>query len=367
MLDYTNPNLIIETANTEPGSVRWTSPSNIALIKYWGKHGRQLPQNPSISFTLENAMTDTQLSWSPKTGVDQGLALDFFFNGEERADFKEKIEKFLNSISDIFPFLKQLHLKIESSNSFPHSAGIASSASSMSALALGLCSLEHELFGTLESDEDYHQKASYIARLGSGSACRSIYGGLGLWGNTSSITGSSDEYAIEATDQVEEVFRTFYDSILIVSNSEKSVSSRAGHGLMEENPFSPARYQQARQRMERLLEYMAKGNLEGFGRIVEDEALTLHALMMASNPSYLLMEPNTLAVIQKVRAFREQSGQHLYFSLDAGPNIHLLYPADARETVIPFIIKELVPLCQDGQWIDDRVGIGPVEQFEDEE
>lgn len=367
MLEYTNPKLVIEAENTAPGSIRWTSPSNIALIKYWGKHGRQLPQNPSVSFTLERAMTDTKLSWTPKTGADQGFSLEFLFEGEPQPAFKEKVEAFLISILDVFPFLKQLHLKIESRNSFPHSSGIASSASSMSALALCLCSLEHELFDSLESDEAYHQKASYIARLGSGSACRSIYGGLGLWGKTSTVPGSSDEFAVEYTDQIEEVFRTFYDSILIVSRSEKSVSSRAGHGLMDGNPFASERYQQARQRMEQLLGYMKKGDLAGFGRIVENEALTLHALMMASNPSYLLMEPNTLAIIKKMRAFREATGQHIYFSLDAGPNMHLLYPETARNDVIPFIMKELIPLCEDEQWIDDRVGIGPVEQFEDEE
>lgn len=365
MQAFANPNLIIETASTEAGSIRWTSPSNIALIKYWGKHGRQLPQNPSISFTLENAITDTRLSWEPKLEADQGLDVAFLFEGKENPAFADKVKSFLSSIQDIFPFLKQLKLKIESSNSFPHSAGIASSASSMSALALCLCSLEHELFESLESDEDYTRKASYIARLGSGSACRSIYGGLAVWGADSEIAGSSNEYAIEYTDQVEEVFRTFYDSILIVSDAEKSVSSRAGHGLMEGNPFSEARYQQARLRMSKLTKALKKGDLHTFGQVVENEALTLHALMMASNPSYLLMEPNTLAIIQKVRAFREKTGIHLYFTLDAGPNVHLLYPAKSRNDVVPFIMSELVEYCVEEKWIDDRVGIGPVEQPEE--
>ncbi|NNE29354.1 MAG: diphosphomevalonate decarboxylase [Saprospiraceae bacterium] len=367
MSDYTNPALIVETSNTEAGRIRWTSPSNIALIKYWGKHGKQLPQNPSISFTLDRALTDTTLSWEPKSGVDKGFELEFLFDGEEKLEFKEKVQGFLESLNEVFPFLRQLHLKIDTRNSFPHSAGIASSASAMSALSLCLCSLEHELFGTLESDEAFQQKASYISRLGSGSACRSIYGGAAVWGKTSSVEGSSDEFAVEVTPMVEETFRNFFDSILIVSKSEKSVSSRAGHALMDGNPFSQARYQQARQRLDLLIGFMEKGDLEGFGRIVENEALTLHALMMASNPSYLLMEPNTLAIIQKVRAFRKETNTPVYFTLDAGPNIHLLYPASVRNNVVPFIIEELVPLCQDEMWIDDRVGVGPVEQDLDED
>jgi len=362
MSNYSNPALVIETSETEAGNIRWTSPSNIALIKYWGKHGRQLPQNPSISFTLDRALTDTTLHWAPKSGVDMGFELEFLFDGEPKPAFKEKVQAFLESLNDVFPFLRQLKLKIETRNSFPHSAGIASSASAMSALALCLCSLEHELFGTLESDEAFQQKASYIARLGSGSACRSIYGGMTVWGKTSWVEGSSDEYAVEITPQVEEIFRSFHDSILIVSKSEKSVSSRAGHALMDGNPFAEARYQQARQRLDLLLGYLEKGDLEGFGRIVEDEALTLHALMMASNPSYLLMEPNTLAIIQKVRAFRKETGTPVYFTLDAGPNIHLLYPNSARNAVVPFIIEELSLLCEDDRWIDDQIGVGPVEQ-----
>jgi len=360
MIDYNNPNLIIETAKVEPGKIAWRSPSNIALIKYWGKHGRQLPSNPSISFTLDHAFTETTLEYTPKTGADQGVELEFFFHKEKQPAFREKILKFLESIHDIFPFLRQLNLTIRSGNSFPHSAGIASSASSMSALALCLCSLEHELFGTLESDQDFHNKASYIARLGSGSACRSIYSHLAVWGKTSIAPNSSDEYAVEYSD-VNDIYKSFQDSILIVSAKEKSVSSRAGHALMDNNVFAKPRFEQARMRLSRLSESLKNGDLETFGTIVEDEALTLHALMMASTPSYLLMEPNSLNIINEVRAFRAETNLPLYFTLDAGPNIHLLYPGYIRDKVLKFQDEVLLPFCEDRMWIDDHVGIGPIE------
>ena len=159
MLDYVNPKLILDTGTLEPASITWRSPSNLAIIKYWGKYGRQLPRNPSISITLDQAFTETTLEYQPKIGADEGIELEFLFDNQPNEAFRTKLLKFLESITDIFPFLRQLKLKIKSYNSFPHSAGIASSASSMSALALCLCTLENRIFGTLESDVDYRRKA----------------------------------------------------------------------------------------------------------------------------------------------------------------------------------------------------------------
>jgi len=361
MLDYKNPKLIVETSKIEPGQITWRSPSNLAIIKYWGKHGVQLPRNPSISFTLENARTETQLEYQPKKGADQGISLDFYFHEEQNEAFKARILKYLESLLEIFPFLRQLELTIRSGNSFPHSSGIASSASSMSALALCLCTLEDTLFSTLEDDEAFDRKASYIARLGSGSACRSIYGKMALWGAVSDVENSSDEYAVPFGESLHEVFTTFHDDILIVSKGEKSVSSSAGHELMKENPYANPRYQQAKQRLNQLLPALKSGDVEKFGRIAEDEALTLHALMMTSNPSYILIEPNTLAIMQRIRAYRKESGHPVYFSLDAGPNVHVLYPESVMHDVRLFIEEELLPFCEEKNWMSDWVGEGPEE------
>lgn len=359
MIDYKNPKLIIDRSTLEPGVISWKSPSNLALIKYWGKYGLQLPKNPSISFTLENAYTVTKMEYAPKASGDQDIELEFYFQEEANPAFAERIKKFLNSLGEIFPFLYQLKLTIHSDNSFPHSAGIASSASSMSALALCLCSLEDILFNSLGEDHAFDQKASYIARLGSGSACRSIYGTMALWGAMGEVDGSSDYYAIPYEQDLHDSFKTFHDDILIVSKGEKEVSSSVGHDLMNENPFSDPRYNQARQRMHQLLSTLKSGDLEIFGRIVENEALTLHALMMASNPSYILMRPNSLEMISRIRAFRKETGNPVYFSLDAGPNLHVLYPESEIHTIRPFIETELVPLCEEGQWLPDWIGEGP--------
>lgn len=126
----------------------WRSPSNIALVKYWGKHGIQLPRNSSISFTLSNAYSETSIEFTKKNTDNNKIEIDFLFEGKKNEAFQKRIEKFLNSIVSHFPFITSLNLQISSTNSFPHSTGIASSASAMSALALGLCSIENELTGT---------------------------------------------------------------------------------------------------------------------------------------------------------------------------------------------------------------------------
>ncbi len=361
MVDYKNPSLVVETASLEPGDITWRSPSNLAIIKYWGKHGKQLPKNPSLSLTLSSAFTDTKVEYRPKETGDPAISLEFFFHQEPNEAFKERVVKFLESVTDIFPFLKQLHLTIHSGNSFPHSSGIASSASAMSALALCLCSLEDRFFNTLEDDEEFDRKASYVARLGSGSACRSIYPVAALWGEFSEVPGSSDLFAVPMQEQVHEVFHSFHDDILIVSSEPKAVSSRVGHELMDTHPFAEARYADARRRLHFLLEAMKKGDLETFGTIAENEALTLHGLMMSSNPSYLLMKPGTISVIERIREFRKETGHPVYFSLDAGPNVHVLYPEEIIYEVRPFIEEQLLPFCEDNQWLQDWVGDGPVE------
>jgi diphosphomevalonate decarboxylase len=339
-------------------TVQWRSPSNIAIVKYWGKHGIQLPRNPNISFTLSKAFTETQLSLSPKAQSSDQIELDFLFEGQPNEAFRAKQVKFLTSLLPTFPFLRDWALHIESHNSFPHSAGIASSASSMSALALCLCDLEKIVKNTEggQNDAETLQKASIIARLGSGSACRSVYPTMAAWGDCDAIEGSSDEFAVPF--EPHPVFSTFHDAILIASRGEKSVSSRMGHGLMDNNPFAEPRYAQARDRMTTLVAALKAGDVEPFGQICEDEAMTLHALMMTNSPWFTLLKPNTLKMIEILRGWREVTKLPAYFSLDAGPNLHLLFPDSIAEAVKTLIHNELQPLCEDGQVIFDQVGKG---------
>ena len=336
------------------GKVGWASPSNIALVKYWGKRGKQLPQNPSISFTLSECRSETFVTYEKADHFE----FKFFFDGIENPDFGAKIDKFLIDYQAFFPFINQLSLTIESRNNFPHSSGIASSASSMSAFVMCLLDIESKLVGP-STGSGTITKASYFSRLASGSAARSVFPKMALWGATPYYKGSSDEYAVSLADDIHPVFKAYRDSILIVSGETKSVSSRAGHALMEDNPYAPARYAQANTNIKNLLAALKSGDLDTFINITESEALQLHALMMCSNPSYILMKPNTLRIIEIIRQFRYETKTPLCFTLDAGPNVHLLYPDSEATKVEHFIQDVLTNYCDQGRWIADRVGDGP--------
>lgn len=340
-------------------SVTWKSPSNIALIKYWGKYGIQLPKNPSLSITLEEAYTKTTVQIEKKRS--RKISASLLFEGKPNIVFEEKIVKFLNSLATEFPFLRNYHLDINSENSFPHSSGIASSASSMSALALCLCSLNLMTGG--KPQKDFLNYASHIARLGSGSASRSLYPDFSLWGKVKEIETSSNKYGIQYPMDYHSNFSDIQDTILIISRKEKSVSSRVGHALMESHPMANIRYKNARQRLTELLSTLQTGDWNSFAKIVEAEALELHALMMSSNPSFILMEPNTLAVIQAIREFRNRTGLPICFTLDAGPNVHVLYPYYEKRKIRNFIQKEFLPLCVDQVAIYDHSGHGPIQEL----
>ena len=128
-------------AKLSPGKVKWSSPSNIALVKYWGKSGVQIPANASISFTLSNCKTVTSVSYRASDGFD----FEIYVDDKISPDFKPKITQFFERIATYCPFVNDLHLEIKTTNTFPHSSGIASSASGMSALALCICDIEKQL------------------------------------------------------------------------------------------------------------------------------------------------------------------------------------------------------------------------------
>lgn len=229
----------------------------------------------------------------------------------------------------------------------------------MSALVMALLDIEKQLGGGYSNEQQFLQKASFFARLASGSAARSVFPLASIWGNTSALAEGSDYFAVDLSQKLHPVFKTYRDSILIISAGTKAVSSRAGHALMNNNPYAQARYAEAHANTAALLQVLQSGDLEHFIAITESEALQLHALMMCSQPSFILMQPHSLEAIAAVRNFRKESGIPICFTLDAGPNLHLLYPDTHRDKVVGFINEQLSPMCQDGHWIDDAVGNGP--------
>lgn len=335
--------------------VGWRSPSNIAIVKYWGKHGVQLPNNASLSMSLSACYSETSIRYRQ----NECMKVSFKFDGKTNLKFEVRIQNILKELCAQFPFLEKLEMEIDSFNSFPHSAGIASSASSMSALALCLCSISEDLEDSRRSKTEFFTLASEIARLASGSASRSVYGGYSMWGTHPDFSDASDRYAIPVPN-IHPEFENWYDAVLIVHAGIKNFSSTKGHQLMANNPYSELRYQNAKVQLSLLLKALQAGDVDAFVKITEQEALTLHAMMMTSGDGYFEMRPQSLEIMQRVRQFRNETGLPVAFTLDAGPNVHILYAESARDQVKNWIEKELILFCENRKWVDDKIGFGPV-------
>jgi len=340
------------------GSLTFSAPSNIALVKYWGKKENQIPSNPSLSFTLNNCKTVTTLQYEPKK--EKNISFDLLFEGQPKESFRPKIQKYFERIQELCPYVLDYHFTIDTKNTFPHSSGIASSASGMAALSANVMALE-KLVNPNETEDYYLQKASLLARLGSGSACRSIKGNIVVWGETDSIENSSDLFGVEFPYEVNSVFENYHDTILLVDKGEKQVSSTVGHELMHNHPFAERRFQQAHENITKLKAILKSGNLTEFIALVESEALTLHSMMMTSMPYFILMKPNTLEIINQIWKFRETTNIPVCFTLDAGANVHVLYSNNYKEEVQKFIADELAKYCQNNQFIHDEMGFGAIE------
>jgi len=343
-------------------SFTWKTPSNIALVKYWGKTEPQIPKNASISFTLSNSHTITTIDFTKKSNseADNKINFELFFEGKKKEDFKPKIAKFFERILEYCPYLTTYTMVIHSENSFPHSSGIASSASGMSAIAMCLMSLEKSLSSIELTNEFINKKASFLARLGSGSASRSIEGPLVVWGNHPDIKGSSDVFGVPFPYEVHEVFKNYHDAILLVDKGEKQVSSSVGHDLMHNHPFASQRFDQANENLAKISKILQNGDINSFINLVESEALSLHAMMLTSNPYFILMKPNTLEIINAIWRYRNHTGSKVCFTLDAGANVHVLYPANESKSMLQFIDNELSKFCQKNHYICDIVGLGAV-------
>ncbi|BAM99580.1 diphosphomevalonate/mevalonate 3,5-bisphosphate decarboxylase family protein [Blattabacterium cuenoti] len=327
------------------GVVTSKSHSNLALIKYWGKQNNkiQIPLNSSISYSLGKVYTVTRLIYQEKK--KKNFSIRIFFSGKEKTNFLPKILEFFHRISLYCSYLRDLNFIIETYNTFPHSSGIASSASSMSALALCIMKIEKKLVSSLKEDF-FFKKASFLARLGSGSACRSIYPGLVVWGCHKSIKGSNNLYAIPYPYEVHSIFTKIENTILIVDDQPKKILSSKGHQLMNKHPYARDRLKCANSNMNRLISILKIGDFQEFGELIEHEALTLHAMIMTSRPYFLWMRPNTLNVIQTVWDFRKQNNKNIYFTLDAGANVHLLYPIQEKTFILKWIYSDLFSYCK---------------------
>ena len=277
---------------------------NIAFVKYWGKIDEKLnlPANRSVSMNLAALTTVTTVEFRPGLQVDTitidgrpavGEAFDRVSQHLERARL------WAGSSSKAL---------VVSRNDFPAGTGLASSASAFAALSLAAAAA-----AGLDLDE---QALSRYARLGSGSACRSVPAGFSLWeGDTDETSFARQVARPEHWDLV--------DVIAIVAYRHKAVGSRDGHALAPTSALHQARLDAVPGWLRAVLRAIQERDLEAMGPIVEAEALAMHGVMMTSVPSLLYWTPGTVAVLQAVRSWR-RGGLVVYFMLDAGPNVHCL-------------------------------------------
>lgn len=335
-------------------SVTYRCPSNIALVKYWGKkeEGVQIPANASISWTLSDLFAETTVvAWE-----SDETQLIFQFDGQPKPSFEPKIIDFLNRIKPYSEFVLNHSLEINTINNFPHGTGIASSAAGFGALALCIADLEGKFeVGTTE----FYHRASFFARLGSGSACRSLYAEPAIWGQHPVVQNSSDLYAVPFTQNVHSNLANWKDCVLIVDDGEKKVSSTAGHSLLKNHPYAEARFKQAQKNIENVLQFLKHGDIDSFISLIESEALQLHAMMMSSIPYFTLIRPGTLAILEEIWTFREKTKLPVAFTLDAGANVHVLFPQTIELVVMNFINSKLLVYCKKGLYLCSHTGGKP--------
>ncbi len=338
--------------STNMFKAKYSAPSNIALIKYWGKKDFQKPINPSISMTLKNCSTETEITYIP----GEKLEIEFYLKDKKEPSFITKIEKLFGQMESEFPWIKKGRFEIHSNNSFPHSSGIASSASGMAAIVLCIFDINAQIKKIPFDLVNEAKRISEYARLGSGSAARSVYPFFSIWGKTKASEISQDSYAV-GYNNFSDFFKSFCDTILIVNKDKKSVSSSEGHSLMDTHPYKEVRISEANRKLITLIEIMKSDDFSSFAECIEQEALELHSLMMTSNPSFILLEPESIRLIKEIRDLRK-TGKKVSFTIDAGPNIHLIYPKSEFNSV-----KELCEIWQKENviidFIHDEIGMGP--------
>jgi diphosphomevalonate decarboxylase len=287
---------------------------NIALIKYWGDNdpNLHLPNNGSISITLAELLTHTTVVFDPQLSHDRFALNGAFVNGSAL----ERVSKFLDHVRKLAGM--STFANVESENNFPISAGIASSASGFAALSLAASTA-----AGLNLDE---RALSRLARLGSGSACRSIPGGFVEW-RAGSDDMDSYAFSIASPD-----FWDLADCIAIVDAAEKQVSSSLGHSMAGTSILQPARIADAPRRLEMCRKAILERDFDRLAQIVEIDSNLMHAVMFTSQPPIIFWQPATLSIMHAVQACR-QEGLPVCYTIDAGPNVHVLCRAENAKEI----------------------------------
>ena len=330
------------------------APSNIALLKYWGKRDEaaQWPANDSLSMTLSHAVTTT------RAVAIQANDFCFSLNGQpltRQSVAGGKIFAHLDRMTAITGNTQKL--AISSDNSFPTGSGIASSASGFAALTLSVLAALNSATSLAElADKGFDAAAmARLARMGSGSACRSFHGGFVHW---------------EAGDhpdrqRVSELFSADHwqlsDLIVILQTTPKTLSSTAGHRMASASPRFAQRLAALADRFAVMREAIRLRDLGRLGPLLEQEALEMHAVIESSLPGFRYLSPATHEFLDWLRNVRTRYGLQAFFTCDAGANVHVIGEPKTLEK----LLKMLQEKDLQQKTILDVIGTGPILTVED--
>lgn len=315
--------------------------ANIAFIKYWGNRdpGLNIPYNSSISMNLDGARTRTTVEFDPAYTSDTLVIDDRPMRGAAR----DRVIRHLDRIRALAQ--TQVHARVVSANNFPMDAGVASSASGFAALTLAAAA-------ALELGLD-EGELTRLARMGSGSAARSIPSGYVELeaGGTHSTSFAHTLYPPEHWE--------LRDIIAVVSRDPKPVPSSQGHAAAEASPHFPARLAELPGRLKAVKRALRTRDIHALGEEIEADAISLHVVAMTSRPPIFYWAPATLRLIHAVHAWRAE-GLPVYFTLDAGPNVHLICEAEHQAAVldrlaeIDGVLEIIVSGPGKGAWLTDE-------------
>lgn len=279
---------------------------NIAFIKYWGNRNEELriPENSSLSMNLDGLYTETTVIWDENSKTDS-----LILNGEPQfGQTLTRVVKHLSLIRDYLPKLPE-YATVISSNNFPMGAGIASSAASSAALAVAAVGA-----AGIEVPE---RILSALARLGSGSASRSIPTGFVEWHKGVDHLSSYAE-SIAAPD-----YWNLVDIIVVVSDSHKKVGSTEGHQSAHTSDLQSGRLFHVDERLKVCKEALLNRDFQSFAEVVEEDSNLMHSVMMTSRPPLFYWQAASVAIMQEVKHWRSD-GLQVCYTLDAGPNVHCI-------------------------------------------
>jgi diphosphomevalonate decarboxylase len=330
-------------------------PSNIAFIKYWGKrpHAKQWPANDSLSMTLNQLATKTTARLSQAD--DHSLRLgDRVYTRQDKNLAKTFVH--LDRLALRFGFTSKL--QIVSMNSFPMGAGIASSASGLAALTLAalMAWTDSRNWDDLERNGCDRTLLADLARLGSGSACRSLFGGFVQW--EAGPDEDSQRYASLFSDE----HWALRDTVVLFSSEQKSVGSTEAHELAWSSPLFIPRLSGLPERMELVKQTLGDRDIQALGLWLEVEALEMHAVIMTANQPVHYLNQDALQFIADLREARRQGEIHAYFTIDAGPNIHVIHEAGEHERLKLWLQRRFTA----DRLLHDSVGAGPRLDFQSE-